>query len=159
MAFTLICPAFANGGSIPREFSCDGSNRSPELRWSGAPPGTRSFALIVHDPDAPKGDFTHWTLFDIPADSDHIDPAAGRHAPGTQGRNDFGQDGYGGPCPPVGHGTHRYVFDLYALDTDSINVPAGSDRVAIEAAVKDHEIGHATLRGTYERAAEDREAA
>ena len=159
MAFALTCPAFPNGSSIPREYTCDGDNRNPELRWSGAPPETQSFALIMHDPDSPTGDFTHWTLFDIPADADLIEAGAGRHAPGTQGRNDFGQDGYGGPCPPPGHGTHRYIIDLYALNTDSINIPAGSDRASIEAAVKEHTIAQTSLRGTYERMQEGLEAA
>src|SRR5437867_2438467 len=119
MAFTLESSAFTNGAAIPREYTCDGANRSPGLRWIGAPPETRSFALIMHDPDSPKGDFTHWTLFDIPADTTQIEEGAAPKAPGTQGRNDFGEINFGGPCPPEGHGEHRYIFELYALDIDS----------------------------------------
>ena len=151
MAFTVTSSAFSNGAAIPIDYTCDGENRSPDLRWSALPVDAKSFALIMHDPDAPKGDFTHWTLFDIPAGTDYIEEGAAPRVPGTQGRNDFGQDSYGGPCPPTGHGEHRYMFDLYALDIDSLSIPAGSDRQTVEAAVRDHMQEKATLQGTYER--------
>src|SRR5438874_1751555 len=105
-ALAFSSTAFSEGASIPVEYTCDGENRSPELRWNGVPPNTRSFALIMHDPDAPKGDFTHWVLFDIPAGVQAI-PAGGQTTrTGITGRNDFGDLGYGGPCPPPGHGRH-----------------------------------------------------
>src|SRR5512143_456320 len=132
MTFTLTISAFAEGGLIPAKFTCEGANVSPELRWNDAPAGTRSFALIVDDPDAPVGTFTHWVLFDIPADRAAL--AMGTGAIGVPGKNDFGRAGYGGPCPPRGHGPHRYYFTLYALDIASLKLKAGADRRKVEAA-------------------------
>jgi Raf kinase inhibitor-like YbhB/YbcL family protein len=112
MAFTLTSAALQEGETIPRQFTCDGKDIAPPLAWSDAPGGTRGFALIMDDPDAPHGTFTHWLLYDIPATTTELtDPSIGRAL-----RNDFGRAGYGGPCPPVGHGPHRYFFTLYAVD-------------------------------------------
>jgi len=149
MTFKLETPAFADGANIPIDFSCEGRDASPELRWSDAPPTARSFALIVDDPDAPGGTFTHWLLFDIPAAAGRL--AEGDTATGVSGRNGFGRNGYGGPCPPRGRGAHRYFFKLYALDVDTLNLKAGASRAEIEAAIKGHVIGQAQLMGRFER--------
>src|SRR5262249_20606694 len=114
MTLTLSSSAFDANGSIPATHTCDGESAPPPLEWSGAPDGTKSFALIVDDPDAPdpkapKRTFVHWVVYDIPASATHID---GKH---NDGVNDGGSRGYTGPCPPIGR--HRYFFKLYALDT------------------------------------------
>jgi len=150
--FTLKSPAFAPGGAIPAVHTCDGADTSPPLEWSGAPAGTRSFALIVHDPDAPAGDWLHWVAWNIPAATRSFPagvPTKDRLADGTeQGRNDFGRPGYGGPCPPGG--THHYVFSLRALDT-TLTLPAKAARDAIENAMQGHILATAELTGTYQR--------
>jgi Raf kinase inhibitor-like YbhB/YbcL family protein len=145
--------AFAAGGEIPREYTCDGANRSPPLSWTGAPSGTRSLALIVHDLDAPGGDFTHWVLFNLPAQLREVAP---RMPPdgdlpndARQGRNDFGRVGYAGPCPPPGP-AHRYVFDLYALDS-FLPLGGGARRAQVENAMRGHVLRQAQLTGTYSR--------
>ena len=108
MAFELTSEAFEDGGTIPVRYTCDGENVSPPLAWSGAPEGTKSFALFVEDPDAPRGTFDHWIVYDIPADAEGLPEDAGAsprlEAPGgpLQGKNDFGDVGWGGPCPPRG---------------------------------------------------------
>lgn len=149
MTFKLETPAFADGADIPIDFSCEGRDVSPELRWSDAPSAARSFALIVDDPDAPGGTFTHWLLFDIPAAANRL--AEGDTATGVSGRNGFGRNGYGGPCPPRGRGAHRYFFKLYALDVDTLKLKAGASRAEIEGAIKGHVIGQAQLMGRFER--------
>jgi Raf kinase inhibitor-like YbhB/YbcL family protein len=148
MTFTLTIAAFADGGLIPAKFTCEGANVSPELRWADAPANTRSFALIVDDPDAPVGTFT-WVLFDIPADRSSL--AEGASTVGMAGKNDFGRAGYGGPCPPRGHGPHRYTFTLYALDIASLKLKAGAGRREIETALRGHILAQATYLGRYER--------
>jgi hypothetical protein len=147
--FKLDSPAFAEGATIPVDFSCDGQDKSPELRWSDAPAKTRSFALIMDDPDAPGGTFTHWVLFDIPPSISQL--AEDDQAIGVNGQNGFGRNGYGGPCPPQGRGAHRYFFKLYALDVDSLKIKTGASRSEVEAAVKGHVIGQAQLMGLFER--------
>lgn len=145
--FTLTSSAFAPGETIPPRHSCDGENLSPPLSWSSPPDGTRSLALIVDDPDAPVGTFTHWLAWGI-------DPEAGGLAEGeavpVEGRNDFGVTGYGGPCPPPGHGRHRYFFRLYALDSE-VGLPAGASREELEQALDGHVLAVAELVGSYER--------
>ena len=110
--FLLKSTAFENGGRIPRPFSCDGKDVSPALFWTGVPEGTASLTLIVNDPDAPRGDWVHWVLFDMPAARrdlpEQVPPGDGIEGGGTHGLNDFGKLGWGGPCPPSG--THRYDF-------------------------------------------------
>lgn len=147
--FTLTSTAFTADGAIPATVTCDGDNTSPELKWMHPPDGTRSFALIVDDPDAPSGTFTHWVLFDIPADVRTL-PANASDI-GVGGRNDFQQDGYGGPCPPPNHGQHRYFFKLYALDVESLNSEAGAPRDAVEKAMEGHVLDETHLMGRYER--------
>ena len=149
MTFTLSSRAFAAGDVIPKTFTCEGQDVSPELRWSDAPANTRSFALIVDDPDAPAGVFTHWVLFDIPADSKEL--AEGTTSTGMAGKNDFGRAGYAGPCPPRGRGPHRYAFTLYALDLPSLKLKAGVTRRAVEAALHGHVLAQAQYMGRYER--------
>lgn len=151
MALTLTTTAFRDSESIPAEFTCDGADRSPELRWTGAPAGTRSFALIVHDPDAPRGDFTHWVLYNIPADILLIPEGVETSAIGDPGTNDFDKRGYGGPCPPSGHGRHRYYFTLYALDIGRLPAEKGAKRAEVEAEIEGRVLGQARLMGVYER--------
>lgn len=146
MAFTLTSPAFADGNAVPTQFTCDGNDAPPPLLVSDPPEGTRSFALIMEDPDAPKGTFTHWLAFDIPASKSELKATAGKTL-----RNDFGRQGYGGPCPPPGHGSHRYYFAVYALDVPSLEL-SGDSREDLEAAVKGHTLGKVRLMGRYQRA-------
>jgi hypothetical protein len=144
---TLTSTAFGNGEEIPRRYSCDGDNISPPLAWSGQPPETRSLALVVDDPDAPGGTFTHWLAWGIDPSADQL--LEGKAAP-VEGRNDFQSDGYGGPCPPPGHRPHRYFFRLHALDTE-LDLGAQADRDDLERALADHVLATAKLVGTYER--------
>lgn len=147
----LVSPAFADGEAIPREFTCDGIDVSPALGWSGAPPGTAGFALIVDDPDA--GSFVHWLVYDIPPGAAGLDRAVspGGQLPGAakEGRNSFGRAGYGGPCPPEGK-AHHYSFRVYALDTP-LNLETGATKKSIEQAMKGHILAEGRLTGTYER--------
>jgi len=140
-------------GEVPREYTCDGNDASPPLNWTAPPDGTKSFALTVTDPDAPRGTFTHWVLFNLPAGSNGLPqgvPRQGQLSDGSrQGRNDFGKLGYGGPCPPRGN-PHRYVFTLYALDR-SLDTMAGSDRAQVEGAMNGHVLAHAELTARYGR--------
>jgi hypothetical protein len=146
--FSLSSTAFPDGGAIPRRFSCDGEDVSPDLTWSGAPDGTQALALIVTDPDA--RDFVHWLVYDLagsPSGGLPIGVSSSPDAP-AQGTNSFGKLGYGGPCPPSG--THRYRFTLYALDQAA--ELKGAPRVGeLQAAMDGHVIGEATLTGTYHR--------
>ena len=150
MTFTLTSPAFDQGAAIPARHTCDGENTSPPLRWDG-PPAAQSFVLIADDPDAPRGTFTHWVLYDIPgAQRELPEGLANVGALGTPGMNDFSKIGYGGPCPPRG-GPHRYIFTLSALDIATLNLPAEAARQEIEAAIRGHVLGQAQLMGRYER--------
>lgn len=146
--FTLSSPDFTNGATIPARCTCDGSEEIPKLEWMHPPQGTGSFALIVDDPDAPNGTFTHWVKFNIPAD---VAAITGSGAEGVNGKNDFQADDYGGPCPPPNHGPHRYYFRLYALDTDSLDLSAGAKREELEGKMAGHVLREAELMGTYER--------
>jgi len=145
--FKLGSPAFVDSGSIPQKFTCQGDNVSPELNWSEAPANTKSFALIVDDPDAPGGTFTHWVLFDIPADQKQLAEGAGPI--GMGGNNGVNQTGYMGPCPPSG--SHRYYFRLYALDVPSLTLKEGVSRSEVETAMKSHIVGTAETMGKYEK--------
>jgi hypothetical protein len=146
--FELTSDAFQNGQPIPTRYTCDGADQSPAVSWSEAPQGTKSFALVIDDPDAPSGTFRHWGVFDIPASARSI--AAGQKI-GTEVANDFGKPGYGGPCPPKGHGPHHYHFKLYALDVDRLDVGAGAKIADVESAAEKHAIAQGELIGTYER--------
>jgi Raf kinase inhibitor-like YbhB/YbcL family protein len=146
--FAFSSTAFADGQAIPANYTCDGANASPPLRWDG-PPQAQSFALIVDDPDAPGGIFTHWVLYDILGAQREL--PEGAPGTGTPGMNDFSKAGYGGPCPPRGNGPHRYIFTLYALDIPSLKLPAGRPRQEIERAMQGHVLAQAKLMGRYER--------
>jgi Raf kinase inhibitor-like YbhB/YbcL family protein len=149
MTLTLSSSAFNVGGDIPKSFTCDGMNMAPHLVWSGAPADVQSFALIMDDPDAAKGTFTHWVLFDIPADTTDLPSGARSDAIGISGRNSRGDVGYAGPCPPAG--THRYFFRLFALDVQTLGLAAGASRAAVEESMAVHLIEQTELMGRYGR--------
>jgi hypothetical protein len=153
MSFALKSTAFANGGEIPRRYTCDGGDLSPALSWDDVPAGAQSLALIADDPDAPVGTWTHWIVWNLSAKAtllpegvpkvDVLDNGA------RQGRNDFKRIGYGGPCPPAGK-PHRYFFKLYALDA-RLDVKAGASRNELELAMKPHVLSQTEWMGTYRR--------
>ena len=143
----LTSTVFGEGDPIPRKYSCEGENVSPPLAWSNLPDGTRSLALIVHDPDAPPGDFTHWVGWGIDSGAGELGEGV---PPPVEGANGRGDDTYMGPCPPPGHGPHRYVHELFALDTEP-DLERGSSREQLEDAMDGHVLGGAELIGTYER--------
>ena len=153
MSFAITSPAFAHNGEIPAECTCEGADTSPRLEWTGAPAGTKSFALVVDDPDAPdpaapKMTWVHWVLYNLPADAVCL-PEGGALPAGTlEGKNDWKRTGYGGPCPPIGR--HRYFFKLYALDTTlpDLNSPTKPE---LEKAMLGHVLGSTQLIGTYQK--------
>jgi len=156
MAFTLTSTSFPPNGSIPAQFTCEGDDVSPALQWSGVPAGTKSFVLIVDDPDAPdpkapRMTWVHWILSDIPATASGLAEgvtAAQLPAGTREGRNDWKRPGYGGPCPPIGR--HRYFHKLYALDTVLPDLGSPS-KAAVEQAMEGHVLGKAELIGTYQK--------
>lgn len=150
----LTSTAFAHEAEIPLLYTCEGRDLAPPLAWSGAPAGTRSFALIVDDPDAPdpaapKMTWVHWVLYDLPA-SAHGLPEGGKPLPAgaREGLNDWKRTGYGGPCPPIGR--HRYFFKLYALDT-LLGDLATPTKAKLEQAMRGHVLAQAELIGTYQK--------
>ena len=145
---SLSSDVFKDGQPIPVQYTCDGANHSPPLAWSGAPVGTKSFALVVDDPDAPSGTFRHWGMYDIPGSARSY---GGGHHAATEVVNDFGRPGYGGPCPPKGNGPHHYHFKLFALDTDRLDLPPSAKVVDVENAAARHLIARGELIGIYER--------
>jgi Raf kinase inhibitor-like YbhB/YbcL family protein len=160
--FTLASTDITPGGRIAeaqvfKGFGCSGGNVSPALTWSHAPPGTQSFALLVHDPDAPTGSgWWHWVLYNLPASTTSLPAGAGDAqknllpAGAVQGRTDFGTPGYGGPCPPPGK-PHHYYFRLYALKVPKLELPADSTAAFIGFNVRAQALGSAELMGTYGR--------
>ena len=153
MAFSISSPSFQNGKDIPKKFTCDGDDVSPALSWTDPPQGVKSFALIADDPDAPRGTWTHWVLFDLPPSTSTLAeglPKVGELPDGgRQGVNDFPKIGYGGPCPPPGK-PHRYFFKLYALD-NKLNLKAGASKQEVEQAMQNHILGKAEVMGKYGR--------
>jgi Raf kinase inhibitor-like YbhB/YbcL family protein len=151
MSFQLNT-AFAHGGLIPVRFTCEGDDISPPLHWSNPPSGTRSYALIVDDPDAPVGEWTHWVLYNIPGDSsalpESVPPDAELPDGSRHGQNSWGNLGYGGPCPPSG--TYRYFFKLYALD-NMLDMPTGSTKIELKKAMSGHILGRSFLMGLYSK--------
>jgi hypothetical protein len=156
--FTLGSASFKSGGAIAdkqvfNSFGCTGGNVAPELHWSDAPAGTKSFALLVHDPDAPTGGsgWWHWVIYNLPASATSI-PEGGKVPSGAvEGTTDFGKPGYGGPCPPAGSGDHHYNFTLYALKVDHLDIPAGATAAFVGYNVVGNAIGKAKLTGIYNR--------
>jgi Raf kinase inhibitor-like YbhB/YbcL family protein len=153
----LESPAFTSGGAIPKLYTCDGKDVSPPLTWSGIPENARSVALVCEDPDAPRGTWTHWVIFDIPASVKELGegiPAQERVDLGTggktalHGKNDFGKTGYGGPCPPSG--THRYSFRIYALD-GTLDLGPDTTRERLLGAIRGHVLAEGQLMGKYSR--------
>ncbi|MDR3726009.1 MAG: YbhB/YbcL family Raf kinase inhibitor-like protein [Terracidiphilus sp.] len=153
MSFRLQSTAFANGDAIPRKYTCEGADLSPALSWDGIPAGTHSLALIADDPDAPMGTWTHWVIWNIPAQAaglaEGVAKAEVLENGARQGRNDFKRVGYGGPCPPPGK-AHRYFFKLYALDS-MLSVKVGASRNEVEADLKRHVLAKTEWMGTYRR--------
>lgn len=151
-AMELTSASFQSS-QIPAKFTCNGAGISPQLAWSAPPPGTASFALIVTDPDAPGRTFVHWVIYDLPGKTRALPeglPGLGQLSDGSrQGRSDFGDIGYGGPCPP-GNSAHHYHFTLYALDA-KLNLPVGATRAQVEAAMQSHILARGELVGIYQR--------
>ncbi len=139
---------FAYGKPVPQKYSCEGLNRSPALELLEVPAGTKSIALIMEDPDAPMGTFIHWVLWNISPGTKEIPEGAKDFA--TEGAGSLGRVGYRGPCPPPGHGPHRYFFRAFALDA-VLELKAHSDKAALEKAMEGHVIEQAETMGTYER--------
>lgn len=153
MAMILRSAAFQDGGNIPGKYTCDGDDVSPPLEWSGMPPQTRSFALIVDDPDAPGGVFTHWVIFDITANThtlgEGVQPAPRLPDGAIQGKNSFGKIGSGGPCPPPGP-AHHYYFTVYALD-DLLRLAPGASKEQVLGAMQGHILDQGQIVGLYQR--------
>lgn len=161
--FRLASPTVKDKGTISNEhvfngFGCTGSNTSPELRWERAPKGTKSFAVTVYDPDAPTGSgWWHWVIFNISPDTTSLPAGAGKPEGGgapqgsIQSMTDFGQPGYGGPCPPPGDKPHRYIFTVYALKVDHLDVPANASCALVGFMLNANKLGTATLTALYGR--------
>jgi Raf kinase inhibitor-like YbhB/YbcL family protein len=150
---SISSPSFPNGGDIPKKFTCDGADVSPQLSWTEPPAGTKTFALLVDDPDAPAGNWNHWAMWNLPASARSLTEGVGklRRLPdgSEQGLNDFRKVGYNGPCPPANK-THHYHFQLFALDTKmSLNADAGKPE--LQAAMKGHILAQAEWMGTFHR--------
>jgi Raf kinase inhibitor-like YbhB/YbcL family protein len=144
-SLNLTSPAFTDRGEIPKQYTCKGDNVNPPLNITSAPQGTKSLALILHDPDAIGRDFTHWLVWDIPSETKSI---AANSVPigAIQGLNDNTDNSYMGPCPPAGSGTHRYIFEVYALDV-TLNLPPPTNRKELEDALKAHILASNALTG------------
>jgi len=168
MSFTVTSDSFKEGAPLGMEhilsaeygFGCGGGNKSPHLRWSGAPEGTKSFAVHCFDPDAPTGSgFWHWVVVNIPATTTELaldagNPKAGLLPKGAlQTRTDFGAPGYGGPCPPPGHGPHRYVFTVFAVKEETLPVNADTSAAIVGFQLHFNTLAKAALTGTFERSA------
>lgn len=156
MDIQVYSTAFLKGEPIPIQYTCDGSDVSPPLRWGGIPKGSQSLALICEDPDAPSGVFTHWIIFNMPPIVSDLPEALPNtetleETGAIQGRNDFKRIGYGGPCPPAGK-PHRYFFRLYALDT-TLQLRAGASMPELARAMEGHILASGHLMGTYQRGA------
>jgi hypothetical protein len=153
MTLALKISAFSNGGEIPRKYTCSSADMSPALNWNGVTPAAHSLALIADDPDAPKGTWTHWLVWNIPAHLTSLPEGVPTREildnGASQGTNDFNRIGYGGPCPPPGK-PHHYIFKLYALDT-KLALHAGASRKDLERALRGHVLAQAEWVGVYKR--------
>ncbi len=143
----ITSPAFTHNDSVPSKYTCDADDINPPLQISGIPEGTQSLALIVDDPDAPRGDWVHWLVWNIDPSTSEI-PENSVPANAIQGLTDFQRNDWGGPCPPSG--THRYFFKLYALDS-TLDIPASSQKADLESAMQNHILSQAELVGLYQR--------
>ncbi len=152
MTIQITSSAFEDGAMIPRSYTCDDTDVSPDLAWTGVPEGTKTLALICDDPDAPVGTWVHWVLFNIPPGETglaaEIAPEAELANGARHGNNDFRRLGYGGPCPPGG--THRYFFKLYALDIE-LDLDSGATKAQVEEAMQGHILAEGQLMGRYSR--------
>ncbi len=152
MTIKITSTAFAEGGMIPKRYTCDAEDVSPDLAWTGVPEGTKSLSLICDDPDAPMGTWVHWVLFNLPPDINELHAEIPHEKTlkngARHGKNDFRKFGYGGPCPPGG--THRYFFKLYALDT-VINLESGITKAQLLEAMEGHILDEGQLMGKYKR--------
>jgi Raf kinase inhibitor-like YbhB/YbcL family protein len=161
--FTLSSPTIKPGSMLTdaqvfKGFGCEGKNISPALKWSGAPSGTKSYAVTVYDPDAPTGSgWWHWVVYNIPASASELPEGAGgadgkgMPAGAAQGRTDFGAPGFGGACPPPGDKPHRYIFTVYALKTDKIDVPADATAALVGFMINANKLGKASFEAKYGR--------
>ncbi len=153
MQITLTSPSFQNNKPMLAKHSCEGADASPALKWEGARAGVKSFALICDDPDAPGGSWVHWVIYGLPAKTAELPEGVAKAdsvSGAKQGMNDFGKVGYGGPCPPRGHGVHHYHFRLYALDVE-LSLAPRVKRQQLESAMKGHVLAQTELIGTYQR--------
>jgi Raf kinase inhibitor-like YbhB/YbcL family protein len=152
MQLTVTSGAFEEGAMIPPNYTCDGLDVSPGLSWSGGPDGTKSYAVVVDDPDAPVGTWVHWVIYDIPSDVTSLAEGQGRgktlDCGAVHGVNDFRRHGYGGPCPPGG--THRYFFRVYAVDTVTGRGPGMSKKNLLKF-LEGHVLAEGMLMGRYSR--------
>src|SRR6187200_448070 len=166
MAFTVTSNSFKDGDYLPKDFilsadfgfGCAGGNKSPHLKWSGAPAGTKSYAVTVYDPDAPTGSgWWHWVVYNIPASATELPEGAGGTdgkglpAGAAQGRTDFGSAGFGGACPPKGDKPHRYIFTVHALKTDKIEVPADASAALVGFMLNANRLAKASFEARYGR--------
>lgn len=151
MDFKLIITAFPEDGEIPKEFTCEGADISPALEWTGEPRDTKSFAIIMDDPDAPAGTWNHWLVWDLPRAVHSLPPGYKPGRLGISGANDSGKPGYAGPCPPKGHGPHRYFFRLFALDVPSLGLKPGARRKALTGAMHTHILAETQYMGRFGR--------
>ena len=151
MSLQISGTAFSAGEAIPKKFTCDGPDVSPQLKWNDSPANTQSIALIMDDPDAPAGTWVHWVIYDLSANTRELPEGVAKQeqlpSGARQGRNDFGKIGYGGPCPPPGK-PHRYFFKLYGLDV-KLNLKAGATKADVERAMKGHILAQTELIGKY----------
>ncbi len=148
--FVLHSSAFANGGSIPRMYTCDGKDESPPLRWQGMPEGTKSLVIICEDLDARGGKWTHWLVFNLPATVPYLPVNANiEYYKGIEGTNSWGSQDWGGPCPPLR--MHRYAFNIYALSVDKIRLDKKAKRQDVLRGIRGHGLAKARLIGTYKR--------
>jgi hypothetical protein len=139
--------AFEAGAPIPSKHTCEGDDVSPALQWSDPPEGTKSFALLCDDPDAPVGNWSHWVLWNVDRTARGLEEAS---TAGVSGQSDFRRPGYGGPCPPKGHGPHRYFFEVYALDS-TLDLRESAKKKQLEKAMEGHVLARGELMGRYER--------
>jgi Raf kinase inhibitor-like YbhB/YbcL family protein len=153
MSIKLKSPAFEDGGMIPGKYTCDEDDISPRLNWENIPDGTQSIAIIMDDPDAPRGTWVHWVIYNIKPDTDelheNIDTDEVVNGGALQGTNSWGSIGYGGPCPPGG--VHRYFFKIYALDSQALTEPGATKEQLLES-MQDHILDQGELMGRYKRA-------